>query len=191
MEILDKIVEFAMKYNGIEEIPGNMGWENELFEEMMHSAGWEEGQAWCMFLVKGIYLRIFENVNERVYNQIKQNFTGSATETYENVRKLTDWHTTTKYPTVGGVVIWRKWNNGVRDWRGHAGIPVNAGNGGYGNMFRSIEGNTNDDGSRVGKEVAIKDRINNHGEKHGLVVEGFFTPPISVLEKMKAKGIVL
>jgi hypothetical protein len=111
---------------------------------------------------------------------IMELLTGSATQSYDNCHKSPRIDTTTTGPVKGSIVIWRLWNDDDPDWRGHAGIVIDP----YTNKkrFKSIEGNTNDDGSRVGREVAIKDRVNNSGatDKNGLIVEGFIQPPIEL-----------
>lgn len=186
MEILNKIVEFSQQWNGIREIPGNMGWENEEFEKMMVEVGWEESQAWCMWYAKMIWYQIFKDTVFE--SHIMECLTGSATQSYQNCEDSPRFKTSIVHPVDGAIVIWRKWNNGNPDWRGHAGLIIDPGLGGIGHNFSCIEGNTNNDGSRTGKEVAIKDRINNHGETDGLVVEGFIWPPLE-LNKLDAKKV--
>ncbi len=187
-EILDRIVKEALKWDSIQEIPGNQGWENQEFEKIMKEVGWEEGQAWCAFFVKMVYYKIY--IGTSYGPQILSDFTGSATQTFRNCQNDPRWDTATKNPVPGSVVIWRKWHNGRPDWRGHAGIIIEAGAGQIGSHFKSLEGNTNEEGGRIGKEVAIKTRMNNHGQTDGLVVEGFILPPIP-LDKIEPKNIEL
>jgi hypothetical protein len=187
-EILDRIIKEAKKWNGIEEIQGNMGWENQLFEDAMEQVGWNEGQAWCAFFVKMIYYKVFMKTEYGIH--IMKDFVGSATKTFENCENSPVFRTDVVHPVPGCVVIWRRWDNGKRDWRGHAGIVIEAGGGEIGSHFTSIEGNTNNEGTRVGKEVAIRTRMNNHGNIDGLVVEGFIFPPIP-LHKLDPKYVML
>ena len=190
MELLEKIVDYGQRWNGVEEIPGNQGWENKEFQRLMERVNWEMGQAWCMFYVKMVYLNVFRQVNQRIAAQVDELFTGSATETFRNCLNHREWTTATEYPLAGTIVIWRKWDDGQPDWRGHAGIVTYPGPGMIGDPFKSQEGNTNSQGGRAGKEVAIMDRINNHGETDGLVVEGFIFPPMD-LEKIDPKTVSL
>lgn len=187
-EILDRIVRYGLSWKGLEEIEGNAGWENEEFQKAMEQAGWHEDQAWCAFFVKMIYLKVFGPID---YGElIHRNFTGSATETYKNCYNNSRFVTDFKNEVAGAAVIWRKWNNGKPDWRGHAGIVIEPGAGEIGSHFKTIEGNTDKEGTRTGGIVAEKVRRNNHDEKDGLVVEGFIFPPMP-LEKLEMRNIEL
>lgn len=187
-EILNRIVHYAKQFDGVEEIPGNMGWENKEFQKAMEETGWEEGQAYCAFFVKMVYLRIF---NDTIfYPKVEKLFTGSATQTFNNCKKDPSFFTDYHYEIPGTVAVWRKWDNGTPSWKGHIGVVFQRGRGNVGDTFKTIEANTNTDGGREGKEIAIKERINNHGEKDGLVLEGFIFPPIP-LDKLEPKKIKL
>jgi hypothetical protein len=187
-EILNRIVKYAKSFEGLEEIKGNAGWESEEFENAMRNVGWETGQAWCSYFLKMIYYKLYKNYNYG--SNILKNFTGSATQTFTNCKNDPRWITDIKNEVPGCGVIWRKWNNGVPDWRGHAGIVIQPGGGDINSHFISIEGNTDKKGTRTGGIVAEKVRRNNHGNKNGLVVEGFIFPPIP-LEKLNPINIEL
>lgn len=182
MDILDKIVEFALRWDGVEEIPGNMGWEKNEFEKMMREVNWEKGQAWCMFTAKMVWHQVYKQVNKHIDSWILDNFTGSATQTFANCKDSARFTTVAEDPVPGSVVIWRKWHNGEPDWRGHAGILLDPGKGVIRSYFKDIEGNTNVEGKREGKYMMQRRRLNNHGETNGLVVEGFILPPLSLDE---------
>ncbi len=187
-DVLDKIVRYARSWKGLKETPGNMGWEAEEFQKAMEQAGWEEGQAWCAYFVKMIYYKLFGS--SRYGEEVLENFTGSATQTFKNCKTSPYFSTDVKNEIAGSVVIWRKWNDGKPDWRGHAGIVIDAGAGERGSHFRTIEGNTDKKGTRTGGMVAEKTRINNHDETDGLVVEGFIFPPMP-LHELEMRNIEL
>lgn len=188
MEALDRIIEFAQKWDGIEELPGNSGFKDDHFQSLMEEIGWQKGWPWCASYVKMVYYNVFKQIDNGVARWIQDDFTHSATETYEKCEENPRWTTVIKQPVPGSVVIWRKWENGEPSWKGHAGIIVIPGAGEFDSHFKSIEGNTNDEGGRLGIEVAVKTRRNNHFEKNGLVVEGFILPPVP-LEKIDPKQI--
>jgi len=187
-EVLDRIVQEGKKWQGLKEIPGNLGWENEEFEKAMEQVGWYEGLAWCAFYTTMIYYKVFGKT--QYGEHILENFTGSATETFKNCKNSPYFTTDVRNEVAGAAVIWRKWNNGVPDWRGHAGIIIEAGAGEIGSHFKTVEGNTDKEGIRTGGMVAFKTRQNNHSETDGLVVEGFIFPPIP-LHKLELRNIEL
>jgi hypothetical protein len=68
-------------------------------------------------------------------------------------------------------VIWQRYENGVKTWKGHAGLVINVlANG----SFETIEGNTNSAGSREGDSVQIKIRTMAK-RMDGLNILGFVT----------------
>ena len=76
-------------------------------------------------------------------------------------------------PEKGAVVIWRFKKNGKASWTGHAGIVVDFDD----RYIYTVEGNTNDDGSREGGVVAEKKRRYAYNVKNGLELYGFVYPP--------------
>lgn len=189
MEILDKITNFAMKWEGIEELPGNGGWKNKEFQDLMEEVGWQKGWPWCAAFCKMIYYNVFKQVSQSISDWIMNDFTASATETYEICEQSPRWTTIIKQPVEGSVVCWQHGNS----WKGHEGIVIEPGAGEIDSYFKSLEGNTDDSGSRLGIKVALRTRRNNftYTEKEkGLHVIGFITPPVP-LEKLNSKTIKL
>lgn len=186
-EILQRIVKESKRWDGIQEIPGNMGWEHEEFQRMMRDVGWDFGLAWCMFYVKMIYYKVFGNTEYGL--QIYRDLTGGAVQSLHNCQQSPRWMTDVRNEVEGAIVIWR---NKPHPWHGHAGIVIQAGAGEIGSHFITSEGNTNSIGGREGGVVEVgKTRVNNHGDPgSGLVVEGFILPPMP-LEKVDPKIIEL
>lgn len=182
-EILDRIVQEALRWDGVEEIPGNMGWEREEFQHALEEVGWDYGLAWCAFFVKMVFYKIYANTIWG--SSILKNFSGSATKTLQNCQADPRWFTHYQYEVTACVGVFRWWKDGVRDWRGHEVLVTQPGGGYVGGHFRTVEGN-------VGQYGKVKQmtRLNNYGAKDGLVFEGFVFPPIP-LEKLDPKIITL
>ena len=139
-----KIADIAKSYIGKNEVPGNMGFTDKVFEKKMIDVGFVKSWAWCALFLE---LCVKEG-NPDFYKLHEKLFSASATSTYKNfdIAKKTK-----QLPSVGDGVIWR-FGNG---WQGHAGIVISITDDG----FYSIEGNTNAAGGREGIEVARKKRL--------------------------------
>lgn len=167
-----EIVDTAYSFLGQEEIRGNLGFKDEQFEELMKAVGWQKSQAWCAYFAELVWRKAYANQNSLIEEKLRKLFSAGAVATFNAFDKSPDFETT-KEPVIGSVVIWQNHKNGVAKWSGHAGIVVKVRSNG---IFESIEGNTNDDGSREGYEVALKPRKSNYGGKNGLIVKGFIVP---------------
>ena len=189
-DVLDRIVNYAKSWQGVKEIPGNLGWENEEFQSLLEQADWEEGQAWCLFFVKAVYYKVFGAIDYG--GLIEANFTGCATQTFTNCKNNPRFQTATKNEVAGAVAIFRLFNRGQPDWRGHGGIVIEPGGGDYGGHFKTVDGNTSPEGIRTGGMVAFNTWHNNYIEKvdDGLKLEGFIFPPLP-LEKLELRNIEL
>ena len=160
-----RVKAFAKAMVGQKEVSGNMGFQNEQFERLMKEVGWNEGDQWCVYFAK---LTWYEKAPEWLKPKIKKSISGSSQTTWENVSKDPAF-VVSKMPKVGDMVIWQSFKNGVGQWSGHAGIVTKVGF----NDFKTIEGNTNDAGSREGYIVAEKDRTFNFDTNNGLRLKGF------------------
>lgn len=169
--ITDLIAEIALSYEGMKEIPGNMGFEDKVFEELLVEVGWERGQAWCAYFAELVWKKAYKDSPETVL-LLDKLFTAGAVSTYNNF-KASEEFTTDKHPKRGDLVIWQTWKNNAPHWTGHAGIVISVSND---NEFISIEGNTNSQGGREGIEVALKHRKLTFDAKNGLVLKGFIHP---------------
>ena len=171
------ILETAKQYIGIREIPENQGWEDKAFEERMESLGWKNGWAWCSLFAKLVWL---ESLPEPLRHDAEKMISPGALQTWRNALAF-GWKTGS-VPMTGAIAIWEHRSNGKYDGKGHAGICAsetyvrNSG----GQVFLSIEGNTNEAGGREGDCVAQKERRIKTLKSDILVLKGFIYP-----EKMR------
>lgn len=127
----------------------NKGFQNSSFEAMMKKVGWRNGEAWCMYFCKLVYMQFYSF--DRDF--IAKNFTGSSQGTPDNIIQL-NRKGDNKYvfidkdtPQIGDIFILK---NNDRSYQGHAGIVTEVLNN---NLVKTIEGNTNLGGSREGDGV--------------------------------------
>lgn len=169
--ITDKIIEIAKGFVGLQEIPGNMGFKDERFNELMESVGFQKGQAWCSYFAELVWKLAYQEQLDMIAI-LDGLFSAGAVKTYNNFLKsylfIAD-----KHCSPGSVVIWQHWTNNKPTWMGHAGIVVSEV---HEHEFRTIEGNGNSKGGREGLEVAEKRRLLNFDAKKGLVLRGFIHP---------------
>lgn len=165
--IRNLIKETALSFVGQEEIRGNLGFKDAKFQQYMETMGWDKGQAWCAYFAELVWKKAYAQVNTAMVEKLDKLFNASAVMTY-NLFYNSEF-TTSSTPEVGDVVIWQYFKNGKLHWTGHAGIVIEV----YGNSFKSVEGNSNDDGSREGYKVVIKERS---FEPHGIILKGFIKP---------------
>ena len=168
MSLIQTIVSTAKGYIGQEEIQPNLGFKDKTFEQKMKIVGWYKGAPWCAFLAKLIWQESFALSDSAAVQLIKRYSTGSALDTYHNYAKSKEFHVA-HIPVVGAVVIWQE-GDGTS---GHAGIVIEVVDS---NTIKTIEGNTNTDGSREGYIVASKTRKINVPRSKGLNLVGFIYP---------------
>jgi hypothetical protein len=171
--IRENIIEIAKSFIGMREIPGNMGFQDERFEQLMEDCGWQKGEAWCAYFVELVWKLAYNEYSEMI-SILDRLFSAGAIKTYNNFFQSGMFHIN-KHPEPGAIVIWQHWANNLPDWRGHAGIVISLTND---NQFMTIEGNTNSTGGREGIEVAEKIRRLNFDARNGLVLKGFIHPKI-------------
>lgn len=146
------VVATAKKYLGETETPNNSGFKDADFQKRMEQVGWVKGAAWCTYFGELVCKEAYAG-NLDIIVLLNKLFDGSATATYKKFElDKSGKFSVGQIPKPGALAVWRF---GV-DWRGHFGIVevVNVNQ----NDFASIEGNTNDDGSREGYEVARRNR---------------------------------
>lgn len=158
-----KQIEIAKKYLGFRELPGNAGFVDKLFEMKLRVLGWKKGQAWCSYFM---WLVFIEAIADRK-DELNKLFSAGAVKTFDNFK--TAGFKITQDPTVGALVIWQKYVNGVPTWQGHAGICIEVLEDGE---YVTIEGNTNAMGGREGDRVATKVR-KTAIKANGLNIKGF------------------
>lgn len=166
----ERIIEIAKSFVGIKEIPGNMGWEDKRFEELMEDCGWQKGQAWCSYFCELVWKLAF--LETEVYPSLDKLFSAGAVKTYNNFKESCLFEMSKK-PDKGAIVVWQTWKKNLPQWTGHAGIVSEYKNG---NEIETIEGNTNKNGKREGMEVAYRRRILTMDARNGLVMRGFIHP---------------
>lgn len=165
--IRERIVEVAQKYIGLHEKPSNSGFEDPLFQKRIEEVGWEKGDAWCAFFAELVWKEAYDNLPMK--KQLDKLFSGSAVQTYKNFMLDGKWSMEIK-PSAGSLAVWRV---GLTD-AGHIGIVIKIVDD---NTFQTIEGNSNDDGSREGVKVVLKNRrLRAEFKKRGLNLVGFIEP---------------
>jgi hypothetical protein len=165
-----RIVRYAKKFIGEEELSGNMGFVNDDFQKMMEKYGdFREGNQWCMSFAKMIWLQKF---GAKYKDKLDDLMTPSTQTTWQNFQNdSTGEFETSKEPTKGAIVIWQLYTNGAPEWKGHAGIVQKFND----QEFDTIEGNTNAEGGREGIEVSQKTRKYNWDVANGLRLKGFIS----------------
>lgn len=173
-DIYQEIIEIAQSNLGQEEIRGNLGFKDKRFQEHMENTGWEKGQAWCAYFGELVWKQAYSVQNSLIVPELDKLFSGSAVTTFNNFKRAGWTVHQSSTPKPGSLVIWQKHIKSKPHWSGHLGIFERLQN----SLFKSIEGNTNDDGSREGYEVARRTRPFNYKGQNGLVLLGFVEPKI-------------
>lgn len=165
------IKEIAQGFLGKKEIPGNQGWEDKEFEEVMITVGWKNGQAWCAFAAEYVWRLAYSRYNALIHNEVAELFSAGAVQTWNNFNKA-GWQCNNK-PATGALAVWQNYKNGKPHWTGHMGIVSLVDE----DKFYSIDGNTNGAGSRNGGEVATNLwPLDFKPKQNGLVLKGFIHP---------------
>jgi hypothetical protein len=165
----DKIIQVAKSYVGQTEKPGNSGFVDPAFEKKMIANGWQKGWAWCVFQAKLIWKDAYSVINPLMVQELDKLFTPSAVLTFQKFKKSASWQVSA-VPVAGALVFWEHGNTGT----GHAAVVIQVNADG---TFKTVEGNTNSDGSREGVATEIKSRkVNKTFSKTDLNVLGFVLP---------------
>ena len=157
--------EVALKYVGQKELPNNSFDANSDFGKKMHAVGQKSGEAWCSYFTE----LVFKEAYPSRFAELDKLFSASAVQTYKNFTRG-GGYLENHVPKVGNLVIWQMQKDGKPQWQGHAGIVYKVKSTWE---FESIEGNTNEAGSREGVTVAIKERKIFKDVPNGLKVLGF------------------
>jgi hypothetical protein len=162
----EKIIQIAKSYIGMLEIKSNAGFYDASFSSKMKEAGWYMSAPWCAFFTKHVYKEAYAD-NKSLSAVIRGSFTGGAIDTLKRIKADPAFRTGI-IPKPGAIVVWRLGKTG----KGHVGIVVSADL--ANNTMITIEGNTNNSGSREGDCVAQKIRtIIRPFKNDGLNVEGY------------------
>jgi surface antigen len=134
----------------------------------MKTAGWYILAPWCAFLAKLIWTEGFQAEEPGSVHLIQAYSSGNAIDTYRNYARSKEFHVS-QTPTVGSLVIWEEGNSQF----GHAGVVIEIVDS---ETIKTVEGNTNNDGSREGYLTAIKTRKIHLAHGPGLNLMGFVHP---------------
>jgi hypothetical protein len=143
MTLQEKALEIAVTQLGVEEAPGHKNTGKDV-EKYLKSVGLGAGYSWCMAFVHWS----FADASDKMGRQNPMFKTGGVLEQWrqrkDKFRALT--------PQPGDVFI-MDYGKGL----GHTGIVEKV----ELDIIHTIEGNTNDDGSREGYEVCRRTRPRN------------------------------
>jgi hypothetical protein len=168
MTLLENVLTVAKKYIGKTEKSGNTGWKDPEFEKQMKVMGWSNTQSWCAYFSELVWKEGF--TGHPMLPQLDKLFSASATATFANFSHSGNFVTGNK-PKPGALVVWRHGNG----WKGHIGIVSSIVDD---KTFKSIEGNTNEAGSREGTAVLEKTRkLGEPYKPNGLNIIGFVYLP--------------
>lgn len=176
---MNDIVSIATRYVGEKEKPNNSGFWNQRLEEEISKAGWHKGDSWCCFFAEMIWREAYADRPE-VLSVIGQLFSGLSTATFSNFKRHEQamesigkepfFHVSAN-PVPGAVVIF-KHGNGPS---GHTGIVTDVIP--NSELFYTVEGNTNTNGSANGDGVYKKTRKLGLPNRPGqLNLVGFILP---------------
>ena len=164
------IYSYATDSVGQEEIPGNKGFKDSVFDAWIRlHTSFANGHAWCVYFCWACWRQSYLDFGHDV-ELLDEEFSGGAVRTFRHFKKL-GW--TSEIPRKGSIAIWQKYKNGSATQQGHAAIVEDWDN----SYIYTIDGNTNDKGGREGYIVADgKRRAYNFRTKKGLVLLGFIHP---------------
>ncbi len=163
------ILETAYSFVGQKEIRGNMGFKDAFFMRLMESVGWRTTWSWCSLFCKLVYTEASKKMGLNPKN-ITKFISPSVQRTRNNFIKAgipieTDW----RKVKPGAYISWVSASDRTK---GHTGILVEFLE--NGKKMKTIEGNTNSEGSREGDSVAIKTRGAEIGKGSSLILQGWF-----------------
>ena len=156
--------DIALKYIGQTEKPGNMGFNDQEFENRMIDVGFVKGHAWCAYFTELVFKEAYPEKSK----ELDRLFSGSTIQTFKNFRDAD--YLIGYAPQVSTLVIWQTMKDGKPQATGHAGVVVSVKDTW---QFESVEGNTNYFGGREGYIVAKKERKVFADVQNGLKILGF------------------
>lgn len=157
-----KVIDTARKYLGQKELTGNKFDNNTELGKRLHEAGQKDGEAWCAYLGEAVCTEAYPEKAK----DLQKLFSASAVQTFKNF--VAADFTVTAVPFPGALVVWRRYQDAKPMWQGHLGIVTEVTPGG----FKSVEGNSNAQGSRDSDSVVENTRTEKYNPD-GLTVMGF------------------
>lgn len=167
--LTEAILQTAQSFVGQKEISGNMGFKQPFFLRLMESIGWKKSWSWCSMFCKLVYTEACKKVGVDP-KTITKFINPSVQKTRANFIKAgfpleTDW----RKVKPGAYISWVSSKDRAK---GHTGILVEFLE--NGKKMKTIEGNTNAEGSREGDSVAVKIRNAEVGKGTSLILQGWF-----------------
>jgi hypothetical protein len=169
MTFIDKILQIVKSYLGEQEIQPNSGFKNPGIDKAMRSIGFLNGQSWCAYAVMLVLFQVYAGTTWLPL--IKKYCSAATQEMWANFKRSKEF-VTGLVPKLGAIVVWEEGNGA----QGHTGLVTCISE--DGKTFKSIEGNSNSDGSRNGYEWA--ENTHTVGLPHkdkGLNLLGFIYMP--------------
>lgn len=172
MNINKIITNVAKKYIGEKELPKNSGFINKKFEELMTTVGWISSYAWCSLFAELIWKEAYSQYDSTMINEIDNLFSASSVKTFNNFKNNKNW-IVNDIPEIGSIVTWQNYKNNKPLYTGHTGIVVDIDE--KSGTIKTVEGNTNEAGSREGEGVYLKTR-RYLNESKNFRLKGFIHP---------------
>jgi len=157
------LTNIASGYVGYREIGENEAFEHPVFQKLLYDRGWRPGLAWCSFFCELVYYEVYDK-------EVDPLFSASAVQTFYNFKKA-GWDVTDN-PVRGGLAVWQLYKNGKKQWQGHIAVIESS----LRDTITTIDGNSNNIGSRLGFMVARVTRVINREQNNGLRLLGFIKP---------------
>lgn len=159
------ISQIAQSYIGQDEIAGNKGFIDPIFESKMKAVGFYKGAPWCGFFARLVWKEAGQDLSI---------LSASSKKTIDLATEAGNWHSE---PVAGAIVVWAHFKNGKRQSIGHIGIVTSV----AGDKYSTVEGNTTEKGGREGLTVAIRNRQltpDKWTNTNGLRLMGFIHPTV-------------
>lgn len=168
------IVRTAEQYLGQREKPGNMGFIDPAFDKKMRARGFRNGWAWCCLANELVYVEAYEEYKPGLVPLLNKLFSPHCMTTYNNFKKDGTFKVGT-VPVVGAMAFYESVKNGkpLPGNPGHTCIVTAAVTNGH---IKTIDGNSNDEGSREGYEMCRRERGIKTKVADGLRFVGFVYP---------------
>lgn len=160
-----KTVEIAESYIGEKELPNNKFTDDTKLGRLLHAAGQRDGESWCCYLMEGVFVEAYPQCE----TVIRKLFSAGVDRTMRNL--IAAGFPLKKDPLPGDLMIMKHFEDGKELWQGHIGLVTLTNNDA---TWRTVEGNTNNDGSSNGNEVLPKTRYKTF-KRTGLNVVGFIS----------------
>lgn len=171
---MNKVIEIARACVGQREVGNNESFADPDFQKRMKRAGWYSGAPWCGYFCRMVYEEAGMEIANVPAGDKKATLyvTGSSVQTMRRADRADNWHAE---PVPGAIAVWRYFKGGQPTDRGHMAIVTEVYPKGT-DHFQTVEGNTNNDGSREGKVVAQRTRKFEWRRTDGLRLMGFVHP---------------